>query len=63
MDTFSEGSSEGPSEDCSNLYSRAGSNGKWSFDPTWLYTSLVNGDVRLSDDFLQMIFLDYIEKQ
>ena len=40
-----------------------GSDGRWSFDPDWLYKALVRGEVRLSDDFLQETFLDYIEKQ
>lgn len=63
MEAFSEGSSKGCSEAVSGTSARTDSDGRWGFDPTWLYTSLVNGDVRLSDDFLQMTFLDYVEKQ
>lgn len=54
-----------PDEDLSFLPEtcwRTGSDGRW-FDPEWLYESLRNGSVKLSDDFLQMQFLDYIEKQ
>ena len=41
---------------------RSGSDGR-SVDPHWLYEALIKKDVALDDDWLQMTFLDYMEKQ
>lgn len=63
MEAFDSEASEGVSDSSKRRSSRTSSDGRWGFDPDWLYEQLVTGGIRLSDDFLQMTFLDYIEKQ
>lgn len=40
---------------------RTGNDGRW-FDPRWLYESLIRQESLIADDWLQMAFLDYMEK-